>query len=86
MSRGVVLVQNGSLASDGHLTLLSDAVQTALIDGSGGGSVTGTVTMQRYLTSKYGYKYFSSPFTAATVNRVWRRHGPGLIIPALLQI
>ncbi len=66
--RGVVLINNGSLASDGHLTLLSDAVQTALIDGSGSGTVTGDVTMQRYLPSKFGYKYFSSPFTAATVS------------------
>jgi len=32
------------------------------------GTVTGNVTMQRYLPSGYGYKYFSSPFTAATVN------------------
>lgn len=66
--RGIVLVQTGSLASDGNLTLLSDATGTALIDGSGSGSVTGNVTMQRYLQSKYGYKYFSSPFTGATVS------------------
>jgi hypothetical protein len=65
--RGIVLVQSGTLVSGGHLTLLSDAVQTALIDGTGAGEVTGNVTMQRYLSSKYGYKYFSSPFTAATV-------------------
>ncbi len=66
--RGIVLVQSGTLVSGGHLTLLSDAVQTALIDGTGTGEVTGNVTMQRYLPSKYGYKYFSSPFTGATVS------------------
>ena len=65
--RGVVLVQNGALASDGNLTLISDATQTALIDGSGTGNVTGNVTMQRYLPSGFGYKYFSSPFQSATV-------------------
>ncbi len=65
--RGVVLIQNGTLSSDGHLTLLSDATQTALIDGSGTGQITGNVTMQRYLSSGFGYKYFSSPFAAATV-------------------
>jgi hypothetical protein len=68
--RGVVLVQNGTLASDGNLTLLSDATQTALIDGSGTGSVTGNVTMQRYLASGFGYKYISSPFQSATVNEL----------------
>jgi len=65
---GMVLVQNGNLVSDGNLTLVSDATQTALIDGSGAGNVTGNVTMQRYLTQGFGYKYFSSPFQAATVN------------------
>ena len=66
--RGVVLVQNGDLSTGGHLTLLSTASGTALIDGSGTGSVTGNVTMQRYLPSGYGYKYFSSPFQSATVS------------------
>ena len=65
---GVVLVQNGNLVSDGNLTLVSDATQTALIDGSGAGNVTGNVTMQRYLPVGFGYKYFSSPFQAATVS------------------
>lgn len=65
---GVVLIQAGELASGGNLTLASDATRTALIDGSGAGTVSGNVTMQRYLPSKFGYRYFSSPFVAATVN------------------
>jgi hypothetical protein len=65
---GVVSVQNGNLSSDGYLTLVSTAAGTALIDGSGTGEVTGNVTMQRYLPSGFGYKYFSSPFQASTVS------------------
>ena len=65
---GIVAAQNGNLSSGGNLTLLSTAAQTALINGSGSGNVTGNVTMQRYLSSGFGYKYFSSPFQAATVN------------------
>lgn len=65
---GVVSVQNGALSSDGYLTLASTAAGTALIDGSGSGTVTGNVTMQRYLSSGFGYKYFSSPFQASTVS------------------
>jgi hypothetical protein len=34
---GVVYVQAGNLASDGFLTLVSEAAGTALIDGSGSG-------------------------------------------------
>ncbi len=65
---GVVSVTSGTLASNGHLTLLSSAAGTALIDGSGAGEVAGGVTMQRYLPSGYGYKYFSSPFVDALVS------------------
>jgi hypothetical protein len=65
---GIVTLQNGNLISGGNLTLISNVAQTALIDGAGAGTVTGNVTMQRYLPSGFGYKYFSSPFQAATVN------------------
>jgi hypothetical protein len=51
------------------LTLVSTASQTALIDGEGSGDVLGTVIMQRYLLSGFGYKYFSSPFQSATVGQ-----------------
>ncbi len=64
---GILSVPGGTLASDDNLTLLSTPLQTALIDGSGSGTVTGDVTMQRYLPSGFGYKYFSSPFQSATV-------------------
>jgi len=65
---GGILLANGTLNSDGNLTLLSTPLGTALIDGAGTGQVTGNVTMERYLYSGFGYKYFSSPFQSATVN------------------
>lgn len=65
---GMIKIAGGQLNTAGYLTLLSTALQTAFIDGAGMGNVTGNVTMQRYLSSSYGYKYFSSPFQAATVN------------------
>ena len=64
---GIVTVNIGNLSSAGNLTLISTASGTALISGSGAGDVTGNVTMQRYLSSGFGYKYFSSPFQSATV-------------------
>jgi len=65
---GVVRIEAGNLASAGNLTLLSSAAQTALVDGSVNGTISGAVTMQRYLPSGFGYKYLSSPFTNATVS------------------
>lgn len=66
--KGILIAATGNLNSAGNLTLVSSATQTALIDGSGTGNVIGNVTMQRYLAAGFGYKYFSSPVTAATVN------------------
>lgn len=63
-----VLTCNGTLDAAGNLTLLSTSGQSALVDGSGTGTITGNLTMQRYLSSAFGYKYFSSPFQAATVS------------------
>jgi len=64
----ILLATSGSFNAGGYLTLLSTATKTALIDGTGAGSVLGNVTMQRYLTAGYGYKYFSSPFQGAAVS------------------
>lgn len=64
---GILTPASGVLTTGGFLTLVSSATQTALIDGTGTGSVSGNVVMQRYLASAYGYKYISSPMQAATV-------------------
>jgi hypothetical protein len=68
ISVGGILLCNGPLITGGNLTLMSDATGTALVDGSGTGSISGIVNMQRYLSAAFGYKYFSSPFQAATVS------------------
>ncbi len=64
---GIVKAISGNLTTGGNLVLLSSAGQTALIDGTGAGEVMGSITMQRYLPSAFGYKYFSSPFQSSTV-------------------
>ncbi|HNX87528.1 MAG TPA: T9SS type A sorting domain-containing protein [Paludibacteraceae bacterium] len=65
---GILTPSSGVLASNGHLTLLSTASRTALIAGTGSGSVTGNVTMERYMENRLGYHYYSSPFTGAPIN------------------
>lgn len=65
---GNLLLNSGQFRTGGTLTLASNADSTGSIDGSGSGTITGTVTMQRYLNAGYGYKYFSSPVSNATVS------------------
>ncbi len=67
---GILRVTAGSFSTGSNLTLISSATRTALIDGTGAGSVLGNVTMQRYLPVGFGYKYLSSPFQAATVGQL----------------
>lgn len=63
-----ILVSAGTVSSGGNLILTSSPSGTAFVDGSGTGEITGNVTMQRYLSSGFGYRYISSPFTGETVN------------------
>ncbi|MHC1733887.1 MAG: T9SS type A sorting domain-containing protein [Bacteroidales bacterium] len=63
-----ILLCNGKLETNGMMTLLSGGDGTALIDGAGIGTISGNVTMQRYLPTGFGYRYLSSPFAAAKVS------------------
>jgi hypothetical protein len=76
-----IVQSNDTLNANGNLTLISTAAQTALIDGSGTGEVVGNLTMQRYLPSGFGYKYFSSPFQADTVGDFSREINLGTSFP-----
>lgn len=82
---GIVTVNTGSLVSGGHLVLLSDPAQTALINGTGAGEVTGPVTMQRYLPSAFGYKYFSSPFQDSKVSQFGDDMDLGAAFPSVYR-
>ena len=82
---GILKVTVGQFNTGGYLTLISTATQTALIDGSGAGEVLGNVTMQRYLPSGFGYKYFSSPFQAATVNEFSNDINLGAAFPSFYR-
>ncbi|MGM1054430.1 MAG: hypothetical protein ACQEWG_00935 [Bacteroidota bacterium] len=64
---GILTVETGNFNTGNSFTLISDATQTALIEGTNNGQVVGTVKMQRYLDPAFGYKYFSSPFSNSTV-------------------
>lgn len=65
---GIVRANSGTLQSNGNLTLVSSANQTALVFPSGTGQVLGKVSMQRHLPAAFGYKYVSSPFSDARVS------------------
>ncbi|MDB5234871.1 MAG: C-terminal target protein, partial [Hymenobacter sp.] len=61
----VLTLTTGNLASNGHLTLTSNATGTAMVvNPAGGGIVTGRATMERFITGlggAPGYRHYSSP-------------------------
>jgi hypothetical protein len=61
---------DGILNANNNFTLLANAAQTALVDGTGVGDILGNLTMQGYLSNGFGYKYLGSPFQSATVNEM----------------
>lgn len=65
-----ILLCNGLFETNGKIMLLSGGDGTALIDGSGIGTISGNVTMQRYLPTGFGYMYLSSPFSGANVSEL----------------
>lgn len=64
----ILKVISGDLNSNGGIILRSTNTQTALIDGSGSGNVTGNVTVERKIGPTYGYHYLSSPVQGVFVN------------------
>ena len=63
-------VEEGVFLTGNLLLLVSNEFGTAYIDGSGAGEISGTVSMQRYLSNAFGYKYFSTPFSNSLVGDV----------------
>ncbi|MBJ6110779.1 T9SS type A sorting domain-containing protein [Hymenobacter sp. BT523] len=61
----MLTLTTGNLASNGHLTLTSNASGTAMVvNPVGGGVVTGVSTMERFITGLSGapgYRHYSSP-------------------------
>ncbi|WP_400190466.1 DUF4394 domain-containing protein [Hymenobacter sp. B81] len=66
-----VLTLNGNLASNGNLTLLSNAAGTAHVINNGAAVVQGTATVQRYISPALnpgpGYRHYSAPVSGSTV-------------------
>jgi hypothetical protein len=72
---GRLKVFSGNLNSNGGLVIKSTATQTALIDGTGAGNVTGDVLVERKIGTISGYHFLSSPIQGAFVNNTvsgWR--------------
>lgn len=74
---GVVTITSGTLNTGGFLTLISSATADASIAAIGaGGSISGNITVQRFVpgTSGRKYRYLAAPFaTGPTIANSWQQ-------------
>ena len=77
-SSGTVTVGSGaSLATGGFLTLKSDALGTASV-GNSAGTITGNVTVERYIPAKRAWRALTAPLVGSTNSSVyynWQNNG-----------
>ncbi|NQX96625.1 MAG: PKD domain-containing protein [Flavobacteriales bacterium] len=65
---GTLTLMNGLLSTNNAITLISDASGTARIAEITGGSITGNITMQRYINAgSTNWRFISSAITGATL-------------------
>jgi hypothetical protein len=70
-------VSNGTLNTNGHLTLKSNATQTAVVAPVGAtASISGNVNIERYLSNKRAWRFLTTPLSnTGTVFANWQNNG-----------
>ncbi|MCB0431464.1 MAG: PKD domain-containing protein [Flavobacteriales bacterium] len=65
--QNILVLQNGNFNTNNNFTLLSTATRTGRIDSvRSGASITGKITIQRYISGDAGFRNVSFPITDAT--------------------
>tara|TARA_Y100000815_G_scaffold149549_1_gene135345 strand:- start:42234 stop:44243 length:2010 start_codon:yes stop_codon:yes gene_type:complete len=70
---GILRVRTGNFNTGGYLTLKSNATTTAIVD-EVDGSITGDVTVERYIPARRAFRFLSSPTTGGTILSNWQEN------------
>ncbi len=72
----LLTLTDGELRTNNNLTLSSSATQSAMIDQVVSGTVTGTMTIERFVPARRAFRFVSSPVTTSTTIREnWQENG-----------
>lgn len=74
---GVLDVKAGTFYTGNHLILKSTLTHTAMI-APVTGSINGTMTVERYIPSRRGFRFLSSPTTGGTIRSNWQENGANI--------
>jgi len=72
---GILNLEAGLFTTGNALTLKSNASTTAIID-EVTGSISGTMTIERYIPARRAYRFMSSPTTGGTIQSNWQEGAP----------
>lgn len=72
---GILKLQAGLFTTGNALTLKSNANTTAVIDNVTG-SISGTMTVERYIPARRAFRFISSPTTGGTIQSNWQEGAP----------
>ncbi|MFC4633104.1 M14 family zinc carboxypeptidase [Dokdonia ponticola] len=72
----LLTLTDGELITNNNLTLASNATQSAMIDQVVAGSITGNVTIERFVPARRAFRFVTSPVTTTTTIREnWQENG-----------
>ncbi|MEP0266649.1 M14 family zinc carboxypeptidase [Dokdonia sp.] len=72
----LLTLSNGELVTNDNLTLSSSATQSAMIDQITSGTITGNVTIERFVPARRAFRFVTSPVTTTTTIREnWQENG-----------
>lgn len=74
---GILDVKAGNFTTGNTLTLKSNAATTAMI-APVTGSVSGTMTVERYIPSRRAFRFLSSPTDGGTIRSNWQENAPAI--------
>jgi hypothetical protein len=72
---GILTVTAGQFTTGNALTLKSNAATTAMI-APVGGSISGTMTIERYYPARRAYRFVSSSVDGGSINQNWQEGAP----------
>lgn len=74
---GVLTITAGTLTTNGNLTLKSNATATASVAAITGGTISGNVTMERFISDRKAWRLLGIPFSSSsqTIKSSWMENG-----------
>jgi hypothetical protein len=69
---GMLSLQTGVFATNNGLTIKSTSTNTALVAEAASGTITGNVTVERYIPARRAFRLLSSPTTGGTIQSNWQ--------------